>query len=237
VLITLARDPSYLETLDVFGHETAASHLSGRGYRVKTQWRDRAGRPIAPSLYNSTGKDACGKNFADTPGVKGGISAGGITSAASFDQWFRDDLGTNLSDFHSILLTRDHDGVYSYSTNDFHPIDGRLLGNDGEDHNHHFTFAISAHFVYQQCAGQFFEFSGADDSWVYIDGKLAMDRGGVLPATSQYVDMDRLGLVDGQQYELRFFHAQRQTQQADFHLRTNIFLKGQGTPPVSGGYD
>ncbi len=237
VLITLARDPAYLETLDVFGHETSASHLAGSGYKVNAPWRDRAGRPMAPHLYRSSGQNACGLNFNDAAGVKGATSTGGVESAASFSQWFRDDLGANLSDYHTITLTRDSDGVYVYSTSDFHPIDGRLLGNDGEDHNHYFTFNVNTSFVYKQCEGQFFEFSGADDSWVFIDGKLVMDRGGVLPATSQYVDMDRLGLVDGQTYDLKFFHAQRQTQQADFHMRTNIFLQGDQMPTVSGGFD
>ena len=111
------------------GHETAASQASGSGYFVKTEWRDRAGKPIAPHLYHASGKDACGVNFNDSAGVKGAVSSGGIKSAASFEQWYRDDLGVNLSDFHTIVLTRDHDGVYTYSTSDFHPIDGRLLGN------------------------------------------------------------------------------------------------------------
>jgi fibro-slime domain-containing protein len=237
VLVTLARDPAYLNTLDVFGHETAASHQAGSGYRVNSEWRDRAGRPIAPHLYRSSGQNVCGVAFNDSPGSRGAVSTGGIQSSATFDQWFRDDLGQNLSDFHTLTLTRDSDGVYTYSTNEFHPIDGRLLGNEGDAHNFYLTLAITTSFVYRRCENQFFEFSGADDCWVYVNGQLVMDRGGVLPATSQHIDMDRLDLVDGQTCELRMFHAQRQTQQADFHLRTNIFLQGQATPTVTGGYD
>jgi fibro-slime domain-containing protein len=241
VLVTLARDPAYLQTLDVFGHEIAGHNFAGSGYKVRSQWRDRASRPIAPHLYHDPADgsvhDACGTAIADSAGERGAVSTGGIDSALSFDQWYRDELGVNLSASHTITLIRGSDGVYEYSTDAFHPIDGNLMGNEGDAHNHHFTYAITAQFVYKACDHQFFEFAGADDTWLFVDGNLVMDRGGVLPGSSQYVDMDRLGLVDGQTYEFAFFHAQRQSQQADFHVRTNIFMGAQNPINVSGGYD
>jgi len=241
LLVTLARDPSYLETLDVFGHEVPGGSISGSGYKVRTQWRDRAGRPMAPHLYanpaQGTLRDACRTPLNDSAGARGPTSTGGIESAATFDQWYRDELGVNLSGAHTITLRRNHDGVYVYSTENFHPIDGLLLGNQGDNHNYYFTYGITATFTYKACGGQFFEFAGADDVWVFIDGQLVMDRGGVRPGTSQYVDLDRLGLVDGRTYQLCFYYAQRQAEQADFTIRTNIFLSGQQPPVLSGGYD
>src|SRR6185503_17415928 len=120
-----------LETLDVYGHETSASTGAGSGFKVQTQWMDRMAHPIAPHLYHNPSSgpmlDACGRAVNDLAGIKGPLSTGGITSASTFDQWFRDSLGVNLSDYHTITLTRNRDSVYEYSTDRFYPIDGELM--------------------------------------------------------------------------------------------------------------
>ena len=165
----------------------------------------------------------CGTELADRAGDAGVTSDGGISSSDTFDQWYRDMLGVNLAMQHTIKLNL-IGGVYEYLDDGFHPADGRLLGNEGDDHNNYFTYAINAEFVYEQCTGQFVEFMGTDDAWLFIDGELVMDLGGVRPDSEQYVDLDRLGLVDGDVYEVHFFYAQRQPLEAVFHLRTNIQL-------------
>ncbi len=38
------------------------------------------------------------------------------------------------------------------------------------------------------------------------------------------MDFERLGLVDGETYQLRFFYANRQLTQAVFRFRTNVVL-------------
>ncbi len=183
----------------------------------------------------------CGSPFADVAGSAtsaGDIDAsGGITSADTFSQWFAASLGVNLGMAHPITLNVDAMGVYDFSTTSFFPIDKRGLGNEGDSHNYFFTYMIPASFVYEQCGGQFIEFEGSDDAWLFVNGKLAMDLGGMMPGTRQVVDMDRLGLVDGEQYEVRFFYAQRQTISASFHLRTNIPLLSKRQLILSGSFD
>ena len=132
---------------------------------------------------------------------------------------------------HTITLSL-NGGVYEYLDDDFHPADGRLFGNENDPHNNYFTYTISAEFVYEQCTGQFVEFMGTDDAWLFIDGELVMDLGGVRPDSQQYVDLDRLGLEDGDVYEVHFFYAQRQPLEAVFHLRTNIVFYGDGPGAV-----
>jgi fibro-slime domain-containing protein len=170
----------------------------------------------------------CGNEIKDSLGAAAAPSFGGVFSAGSFDQWYRDALGVSLSASHAIALVRNGDGVYEYADDAFYPIDGVLFGNEGDGHNYYFTYTITAEFEYEGCGGQFFEFQGADDAWVYLDDTLVMDIGGLMPATGQIIEMERLNLVDGQVYELRLFFAHRYPNPPAFNLRTNIALWTDG---------
>ncbi|NNM27773.1 MAG: fibro-slime domain-containing protein [Phycisphaerales bacterium] len=162
--------------------------------------------------------------LADVEGTAGVSGPGGITSTETFHQWFRTTLGVNQAGAHAITLTRDFDGIYEFAATDFHPVDDRLLGNEGAAHNRRFTFAIEASFVYDECAEQYFELRGGDGQWLFVDGKLAIDLGGVASGAEQTVDVDRLGLFDGETYRVHLFYAQRDSGQTDFRIRTNIEL-------------
>ncbi|MCH7791849.1 MAG: fibro-slime domain-containing protein [Planctomycetes bacterium] len=170
---------------------------------------------------------ACGPLVIDSAGIAGADTFAGVTDAYTFWQWFHDVPGVNAGKKLSINLTLAPDGMYEYDTDAFYPIDGKLYGNEGAAHNYHFTLEIPMSFVYEACAGQVFEFEGNDDVWLYIDGKLVMDLGGMLANVPQVVEMDRLGLTDGQSYDIRFFYAQRQSISARFRIRTNITLVPQ----------
>ena len=73
---------------------------------------------------------------------------------------------------------------------------------------------------------------------MYIDDDLVIDLGGVGTSAVQRIDVDRLGLADGETYELRLLYAQRRTSTARLGVRTNIQLAtGPVVPPLTEMYD
>ena len=86
-------------------------------------------------------------------------------------------------------------------------------------------------------AGQIFKFVGDDDVWVFINDQLVIDLGGVHAARTQYVDLSRLGLVDGETYALDFFFAERHRAQSNFRIVTNLELESDGPVAITALFD
>ncbi|MEM7227317.1 MAG: fibro-slime domain-containing protein [Planctomycetota bacterium] len=190
-------------------------------------------RPGSSPVY-----DRCGTLYADTEGLAPFADTGAISSSTTFNQWFTDVMGVNLSTAHLLRLTNNGSGVYEYLDDNFFPIDDRLLGNeDGDSHNYYFTLWFEADFIYDACTDQFFEFEGDDDAWMFVGSDLGLDLGGIRPLNGQYLEMHRLDLVDGQTYTLRFFYAQRNGSSSRFRLRTNLPLQGVPSTLATAGFD
>ena len=96
---------------------------------------------------------------------------------------------------------------------------------------------VHTQFQYDASAGQNFKFEGTDTVWLYIDGHLVNDLIGVHASHDQYVEVDRLGLVDGEWYQLDFFFAQRYMPQSHFRIETNILLQSMPIATVSPVFD
>ncbi len=201
---------------------------TGTGFLVASEWVNSGGQPIAPHLAQSGGTDGCGELIADVPGWSAGPHAGAISSPESFGEWFRDLPSVNMSAPLAITLTDERgDGVFGHECEEFTPIDGLLLGNEGQPHNTLFTCVIEAGFTYEACAGQWLAFDGGDDAWVFVNGRLVLDAGGPAGQAGihQWVHMDRLGLADGEPVTLLLLLAQRRIEPSQFWLKTTIRLE------------
>lgn len=147
-----------------------------------------------------------------------------VSGAASFDQWYRDVSGTNMTFIQPLPLTEGPTGTFTFDDQDFFPLDGMGFGNEGNPHNFHFSSEIHGTFKYR--GGEIFQFTGDDDVFVFINNKLALDLGGVHGPESLTVNFDAsaamLGIVIGSVYKLDVFHAERHTVQSTFRMVTTI---------------
>jgi fibro-slime domain-containing protein len=150
-----------------------------------------------------------------------------VTSAASFAQWFVDNP-INLPIRKTLVQTEGPAGTYTYSNLLYFPIDGEGYGNYlGFPNNYHFTTVLRAQFQFQ--VGQTLSVSSADDAWVYVNGHLVIDLGGLHAREPSSITLDaaaaaQLGLSAGQIYPLDLFQAQRHTALSQFILTSTMCL-------------
>ncbi|MEO0515163.1 MAG: fibro-slime domain-containing protein [Planctomycetota bacterium] len=195
------------------------------------------------------------------PVLASGDSARGmITGAESFDQWYRDVEGVNKTVNYSITLEplAGSPGVFYYArekqasdpaNRSFFPLDNFDAEDSWADmqttskgtHNYYFTYELRTLFSFTPRAQRddptqdlVFKFVGDDDVWVFINGKLAVDIGGVHGQTSGDVNLDdqaaALGLEPNGIYELVLFFAERHTTESNFRIETTLKLTTETEP-------
>ena len=160
------------------------------------------------------------------------------TTQVNFDQWYRFTENVNKPHLVHLWFAPQSNGVFTFQSLFFFPVDGAGWGNSGNDkqgRSRNFSFTTELHTRFKYNGGERFEFEGDDDVWVFVNKKLAVDLGGLHPKRLGFVDLDAsaqtLGITKGQVYDLDLFHAERHTPESTFRIDTNLSFVNCGIVP------
>jgi fibro-slime domain-containing protein len=127
-----------------------------------------------------------------------------------------------IPDTLNFTLVPNSPGSYRYSDSSFFRLDGRGFGNEPAGASHNYGYAMEMHWDFNYYKGMIFDFRG-DDLWVFINGRLVVDLGGIHDPMNVSLNLDTVpGLIADERYRFDFFYAERHMTGSDIVVTTNI---------------
>jgi fibro-slime domain-containing protein len=146
------------------------------------------------------------------------------------NDWYND-TDANQSMPFSIALDNqktEPGGHYRYAEWGFFPIDNVLMGNENRKHNFNFTYELHGELTY--LPGQELFIRGDDGLWLFINGKLVIDLGGVKSFNGRSIKLDDFGLTSGQTYQFDLFGAERRANMSRLVVRMKAGMSCETQP-------